>query len=203
MRTRGTLFAASLFLVLTPALGFAQNKCLAGKIKAAVKKVACKGGLTAKQAAKGTAPDPDKVAKCESAFSKQFAKLEGKGGCTTTGDAATIEAKVDAFLLDLNTELFACPNSCLNGGTLNPDCSCTCPSGYESLNGGCFRIATDLSFDCGSSGCNAVAGSVDGSGNFLCVFRSGGPACTATNQCPSGNACQVIVDECLTQCTSP
>lgn len=54
-------------------------------------------------------PDPDKVAKCESKFVEQFAKLEAKGGCKTTGDAATIEAKVDAFLEDLDAELFACP----------------------------------------------------------------------------------------------
>ena len=95
--------AASLFLVLTPALGFAQNKCAAGKIKAAVKKVACKGKLEAKEAKKGEAPDPAKVTKCESNFVKKFAKLEAKGGCRTTGDAGTIDAKVDAFLEDLVT----------------------------------------------------------------------------------------------------
>ena len=34
-----------------------------------------------------------------------FAKLEAKGGCLTTGDAAALEAKVDAFVLDVRVEL--------------------------------------------------------------------------------------------------
>lgn len=96
-------FAAALFLVLTPALGFAQNRCAAGKIKAAVKRTACKGELEAQEAKKGKASDPAKVAKCESRFGRKFTKLEARGGCRTMGDAGTFEAKVDAFLEDLVT----------------------------------------------------------------------------------------------------
>jgi hypothetical protein len=93
--------AASLFLVLTPALVFAQNKCAAGKLKAAMKQVACKGKLEAREEKKGEAPDPAKIAKCDSRLVKKFERLEAKGGCRTTGDSGTFEAKVDAFLEDL------------------------------------------------------------------------------------------------------
>jgi hypothetical protein len=200
MRILRMLLAASLFLVLTPALGSAENKCNAGKIKATAKKVLCKGKLVSKQAMTGDAPDPEKVAKCESKFLDKFTKLEADGGCPTTGDAAAIEASVDAFLAGLVDAL--CPNTCLNGGTLNPDCSCTCPAGYESLNGGCFRIRPALIFDCGG-GCNNVSGSVDGSGNFLCMGIPGA-ACATTSECPLGSACQVSdFQACLPQCTSP
>src|SRR5262249_31859947 len=48
-----------------------------------------------------------------------------------------------------------CPNTCLNGGTLNPDCSCTCPSGYDSVHGGCFQVNNSMG-NCGSS-CDAGA----------------------------------------------
>jgi hypothetical protein len=81
------------------------NKCTASKLKAACKKAACKAGLEAKEARTGVAPDPAKMAKCEDKFAQAFAKNEAKGGCITTGDAATIESKIDAFVLDLDTEL--------------------------------------------------------------------------------------------------
>jgi hypothetical protein len=83
----------------------AQSKCAADKIKAACKKSTCKAGLEAKEAQTGTAPDPAKLAKCEASFSKSYAKAESKGGCPTTGDAAAVEAKVDAFVTDLDGEL--------------------------------------------------------------------------------------------------
>ena len=208
MRLSRLLFAASLFLALAPALGFAQQKCAAAKIKAAAKKAACKAGVEAKQALLGgAAVDPAKVAKCESAFSKTFAKLEAKGGCRTTGDTAAIEAKVDAFVADLDDEL-ACPNVCLNRGTVNGDCSCTCPSGYESLNGGCFRISnTGPGDDCGGPGCHGSwYGSIEGSGNYLCSVRiSSPPSCSATSDCPLGSACYIFFSDsgCVSQCTAP
>jgi len=85
-----------------------------------------------------------------------FDKLEAKQKpekpdsiCTTTGDTNQVEAQVDAQVNTLlaTRESSSCTNTCLNGGILNADCSCTCPSGYESVNGGCFRIAPDGGFD--------------------------------------------------------
>jgi hypothetical protein len=105
IETKIDAFVADLDTELNVGTGTNPNKCEADKIKAAAKKASCKCALEAKQAQKGGTLDPAKVAKCEAGFSKSFAKAEGKGGCNTTGDAATIEAKVDAFLSDLSGEL--------------------------------------------------------------------------------------------------
>jgi hypothetical protein len=99
------LVGAALALVTAPPVAAQAGKCASAKIKATCKKIACKGALQAKAAQKGTAPDPVKGAKCETSFSKRFAKSEDKGGCVTTGDTEAIETKVDAFLADLDAEL--------------------------------------------------------------------------------------------------
>src|SRR6185503_6631062 len=108
------------------------NKCAGSKIKAACKKVSCKAGLEAKQASAGGTVDPGKVAKCESKFSSTFAKLEAKGGCLTTGDTAAIEAKVDAVVSDLESELDvpsgSNPNKCeeskIKAAAKKAECKC-------------------------------------------------------------------------------
>ncbi len=95
-------------MLFTPTLGLAQDKCAGLKIKAAVKKVTCKAGLAAKHAATGKPIDLTKVAKCESSFSKTFAKIESKAknGCRTPGDEATVETKVDVFVAHLAADFF-------------------------------------------------------------------------------------------------
>jgi hypothetical protein len=126
------LFGASLLLVLTPALGSAQNKCAGAKIKAACKKASCKASLEAKQAGYGIL-DPARIAKCEATFSKAFAKSEAKGGCATTGDTAAIEAKADAFVADLDAELDVptgtTPNKCeaekIRAAARKASCECS------------------------------------------------------------------------------
>jgi streptogramin lyase len=125
----------AVFLLLEASGGTveAQNKCAGDKIKAACKKASCKAALEAKQAQRGGTVDPAKVAKCEATFSKSFAKSEAKGGCATTGDAAAIEAKVDAFVLDLDTELNVLtgshPNTCegekLKAAAKKASCKCS------------------------------------------------------------------------------
>jgi hypothetical protein len=100
-----SLGVVALVLVTTGPAAAQAGKCTATKLRAACKKAACKAGLESKEAAKGTAIDPAKLAKCEAKFNKAFAKAESKPGCATTGDAAAIEAKVDAYVADLATEL--------------------------------------------------------------------------------------------------
>jgi hypothetical protein len=199
--------------------GVAPNRCLAGKNKCVSKKIA---GLMKCRALCQKAPDKcgQVQAGCEQKVMDKFdggdtpekgcfAKLEAKQKpekpdsiCLTTGDTAEIEVQADALVNALLLALEPlCPNTCLNGGTLNADCSCTCPSGYESLNGGCFRIATDLGFACGL-GCDGVSGSIDGSGNFLCRLFTTSP-CSSTSQCALGSACFLGAGQCRTQCTSP
>jgi hypothetical protein len=120
------------FSLVTAVPALAQNKCAGEKIKAACKKAVCKNSLEAKQASKGGTIDPAKVAKCEAAFSKSVVKSEAKGDCFTTGDAVAIEAKVDAFVADLETELDVGtgtnPNTC-EGDKIKAaakKASCTC-----------------------------------------------------------------------------
>jgi cysteine-rich repeat protein len=107
-------FAACFAVAISSTPAAAQNKCAGEKIKAAGKKADCKAGLEAKQASKGGTIDPAKIARCESRHSFFFARNEAKGNCATTGDAATVEAKVDAFVADLDTELAVgtLPNTC-------------------------------------------------------------------------------------------
>ena len=135
------------------------------KIKAAVKKVTCKAGLEAKYAATGKPVDVTKLEKCESSFAKTVAKIESKPrmGVSRQGDGADVTNKVDVFVAHLNAD-FLC--KCLDSGTLNPDCSCTCPAGYESIHGGCCKISnTGPDDECFISDCTDWAGSVEGSGN--------------------------------------
>ncbi len=90
------------------------NKCLAGKAKCATKKM--KGLLKCHEKAEklGLAVDPVCTQKVIAKFDGGatpangcFAKLEAKnnGPCLTAGDTAAIEAKVDAFVLDVVQEL--------------------------------------------------------------------------------------------------
>src|SRR5881409_513420 len=83
------------------------NKCQGSKIKSAGKKAACLAGLNAKVVGAGATLDPAKVAKCEAKVGAAYAKLESKvpPQCNTNGDAGDIEAKVDAFIADLVSEL--------------------------------------------------------------------------------------------------
>jgi hypothetical protein len=138
-------FAVCAFAVLIGSVGTAgaQNKCAGTKIKAACKKVSCKSGLEAKAASTGVAPDPAKVAKCEASFSKSFAKAESKGGCTTTGDAAAIEAKVDGlveeFQKGLDIDTGTNPNKCegdkIKAAAKKAACKCTLEAGQAQKGG--------------------------------------------------------------------
>jgi hypothetical protein len=83
----------------------APSKCTSAKFKEAGKKVASKTKCQSKAVAKGVAVDPACLTKAEGKFGTGWTKAEGKGDCATTGDAAAIEAKVDALIADLQSEL--------------------------------------------------------------------------------------------------
>jgi hypothetical protein len=111
----------------------AQNKCAGAKIKAAGKKAKCLLGLEAKEAKGGVAPAADKIAKCKGKLSSTFSKNETKGGCLTTGDAQDIEDKVDAFVLDADTELgVALPNGCASAKLKAAGKKAACLLGLEA-----------------------------------------------------------------------
>lgn len=87
-----------------------QNKCSAAKKKCACKKANAKLACYSKAVAKGLTVDPACLAKAEAAFSKCFLKAESKPPCLTTGDTAAMEAKIDAYVADVATELGASPS---------------------------------------------------------------------------------------------
>lgn len=121
----GTRLATMLFtaLALVGAIGgltyagpTAAQRCASSKIKAAAKKSACLLSLDARQAT-GVAVDPAKVQACKNRLEDPaigaFARAEAKGGCLTTGDAAPMETKIDAFVDDIVTALnVGTPNAC-------------------------------------------------------------------------------------------
>ena len=79
--------------------------CQAYKMRAAAKKAKCLLYVEAKEAQYGAAVDPLKFQACRDKFAARFAGLEVKDNCDTTGDAAVIEAKVDAFVTDVEGEI--------------------------------------------------------------------------------------------------
>ena len=103
--------------------GATTAKCQAAKIKDAGKKAQCVTGLQAKVAAAGGTIDPVKLGKCQAKVSAAYAKLESKAGaCATSGDAGAIEAKVDSFTNDVNTELNPPPTTSTTTTTIPVTC---------------------------------------------------------------------------------
>jgi hypothetical protein len=85
-------------------MAFAQSKCDSGITKAAGKKVACKDGVFSKAQKKGTAPDIEKLHKCEDKFTKACVKAKGAGDCNVQqGSCANIEATADSCAQDLSS----------------------------------------------------------------------------------------------------
>jgi uncharacterized protein DUF1566 len=84
------------------------QQCQADKNEAAGEKAECLAEEWAKQAL-GKTPN---FAKCDDEFTRAFAKAEshaGPGVCPTEGDAATIEAVLDACMADVATALAGVP----------------------------------------------------------------------------------------------
>ena len=118
--TRAILFAVSLTALLAFATdaAYAQNKCTAGKVKCVSKKKSCRLNVIAKAYKTGIL-DGAKLQKCEDKFDGAadptkgcFEKLENKQDpmkpetmCSTLDDTAALEAKVDAFVADVQEEL--------------------------------------------------------------------------------------------------
>ncbi len=87
------------------------NKCQAGKKKCVIKKVKGLFGCHAKAEKSGEAVEQSCFDTVREKFSHPadnrgcIEKLEAKGGCATSGDAAVLAGKIDAFVLDVVQEL--------------------------------------------------------------------------------------------------
>lgn len=113
-----TLSAAALAALLafgTPASALAPNKCGSKKISCVGKKMAALLKCHNKAEKSGVAVDPNCITKAETKFDGGadptkgcFEKLEpGDPACLTLDDTASMESKVDAFVLDVVRELAA------------------------------------------------------------------------------------------------
>jgi hypothetical protein len=92
---------AVMFAVGVSGMAFAQSKCDSKLTKAVGKKMACKAGVYSKGQAKGTAPDPAKLQKCEDKFAKACTKAQAAGDCSVQqGSCAALEATADACALE-------------------------------------------------------------------------------------------------------
>jgi len=104
MRTILTAIAVGVLVVASSAAyaGVAADaQCKEKKAKATGKKAADLLKALGKNVKKTDAAKlAQNISKAQSKFTKAFGKAEEKGGCDTTGDAAAIEAKVDAFVAD-------------------------------------------------------------------------------------------------------
>ncbi len=83
----------------------AVSKCQSAKLKAAGKKISCLLSLESKEASKGDPKDPAKVAKCIGKYTSAFTKAEGGDDCSTPGDTAEIEAKIDLIVAEIDAAL--------------------------------------------------------------------------------------------------
>jgi hypothetical protein len=92
-----------------------EHKCQGSKMKVAGKDTACLLGLKAKEKT-GAIVDPSKFQKCKDKLSAAYAKAELKP-CKTTGDAPTIQGKIDLHVTDVDGELpstITCTSCCSN-----------------------------------------------------------------------------------------
>jgi hypothetical protein len=101
-----SLTISILFLGLA-GTALAQNKCAAAKLRSVGKSSKCLLGLEAKEAKTGTAPDPSRIQRCKDQLVSAFSANETNGGCLTTGDADAIGNKIDAFVADVDAELYS------------------------------------------------------------------------------------------------
>ncbi len=102
--------------------GGAASSCDAGKLKAAGADAACRLKLESGAAKKGVPADPAKVAACDAKLGPAFTKAELKPPCTATGDAATVQGKIIAFVSDATGEL-APPSLKGSAGTSSDNCT--------------------------------------------------------------------------------
>lgn len=94
----GDVFVGDALAALPGGISDDGRKCAAAKLKAAGKKVSSKLKCQAKAAGSGATVDPACLTKAESKFTQAFLKAEAKGGCTTVGDGAAVEALVDSLV---------------------------------------------------------------------------------------------------------
>jgi hypothetical protein len=205
LRLAAVTLGACAFVVATAGASLATNKCAGSKVKATGKKAKCKLGVYGKAAGSGDPVDTVKLTTCETKFSQSFAKAEAKATkepCSTTGDASDLEAKVDAFVTDVLTEIDVAPtpSKCQGsklkaagkkaacrlklvagfkskGVPIDPTKDATCKSKFSSAS-----VKAEAQGDCGTAAgdTSAIEGKVDA---FVADVDTELPGVTPTTGC--------------------
>jgi hypothetical protein len=150
------------------------KRCASAKLRAAGRKTASKTECYSEAATTRTL-DPLCLSAAEARFGQKWGATEAKGGCATSGDQATIEGKVDAFVNVCGDGIIAPGETCDPPGQQG-----SCPTG-ESCNADC-------------TGCQTVCG--DG-------IIGSGETCDPPGQqgsCPTGESCNADCTGCQTVC---
>ncbi|HLY37574.1 MAG TPA: endo alpha-1,4 polygalactosaminidase [Candidatus Binatia bacterium] len=152
--------------------GTPAQVCASGKIKAAGKAAACLLNADAR-GARGQTVDAATLQACrdklEAPLHGDFARAEARGGCLTTGDAGTIEGKIDAFVDDVDGTLaVGTPNVCQSAKLRAAARETSCLLGLRA------KAATGTT--------------LDSSRVQRCKDRLGGPAGTFTRE-DAGGGC--------------
>ena len=113
------------------------NACQKTKLAAAGKKAKCLLGLEAKGVSAGGA-DPSRLRGCRDRMTAAFANAEQHGGCSTVGDAATVEASID-MLVDTVVAEEPTTVTCAMAG-------CPAPVPCDTSQGACWRPEADTRF---------------------------------------------------------
>ena len=180
-----------------------KRDCAAAKLRAAGKKASSKLKCEAKATSKGTAVDPLCLGKAETKFGGKWGKAEAQGGCATTNDQATIEAKVDAFVLDVTAELPAVPTTTttVTTTTTTTVSTVTVTTTTTTTLSLCGNGMIDPGEQCdgtelGGAECDSTGGAYVGNtcGSPGGAFVACKPNCTLDCSCCIGGTCQTVCE---------
>jgi hypothetical protein len=178
------------------------QKCAAAKLKAAAKKLSAKLACHQTALMHAAAPSATCLAHATSAFTLAFARAEAKGGCAVTGDAASVEAEVDAAVTSLVADFPVVPTTTSTTVTTSttttststttlPPCSGEGSSGCGSCGSGvCVRLCPGTTLVCVNNNVGTIQNCSD---DTVC---SAGRNCVANGpQCGTGS-----VNGCFAPC---
>jgi hypothetical protein len=140
-RSIGAATLVALLLALPASADVAAQRCAAAKIRAASRKASGKLACYRQAALRGVPVEPSCLTRPEQKFAAAFAAAERRPGCLTPGDAAMIEATVDAFVTTLASDLpgtttttvtttTSSTNSTAGTCSFGNGCTGTCPGGF-------------------------------------------------------------------------
>jgi cysteine-rich repeat protein len=191
---------ADVVTALTPDDSSAARKCAAAKLKATGKKADAKLKCEAKPLPKGGSVDPECLDKAEGKFAAAFGKAEDKGGCTTIGDAGTLEQRVDELIDDLLAALTppTTTTTTIAGSTTTSVQNTTTTSATSptttTIGGGTTTSTTGTTHAATTSTSTTTSATTTTNGTPVC----GNGVREGSEQCDDGN--ELSTDACTNAC---